>query len=332
MFQVSPTSRQPRREAWSMERLINEHSISLRYSLDTSSFGAYTSALNSYLTFCNLHNLPVEPTQDTLSFYIVFLSTYIKPESVNSYLSGVCRQLESFFPDVRKNRKSLLVSRTMTGCMRRFGSPINRKTPLSHANLLFVLDSMISHPSYDDLLFAAIILTGFYALMRLGELVFSDKKANRNYRKIALRHSVSILPDRYSFFLPSHKGDPFFEGNTIVVQKTTNPTDPYNPFLRYLSARDKKFPLHPELWLTSRGCVPTRHWFISRLRRFFPRNIAGQSLRSGGATSLAEAGADLATIQAIGRWSSDTFRIYIRKNPVVIHAILLGRPAHQPLD
>ena len=116
------------------------------------------------------------------------------------------------------------------------------------------------------------------------------------------------------------------------MQKTNGPTDPYEPFLRYLTSRDQKFPLNPELWLTSRGTVPTRHWFLSRLRTFFPRNIAGQSLRSGGATSLAEGGADLATIQAVGRWSSDAFRIYIRKNPVVIHAILLGRPAHQPLD
>ena len=60
--------------------------------------------------------------------------------------------------------------------------------------------------------------------------------------------------------------------------------------------------------------------------------IIPNSMRSGGATSLAEAGADLATIQAVGRWSSDAFRIYIRKNPVLIHAVLFGRPAHQPLD
>jgi hypothetical protein len=331
MFQISPTSRQPRRDAWTMERLVNERSISLGYSLDTSSFGAYTSALNSYLTFCNIHNLPVDPTQDTLSFYIVFLSTYIKPDSVNSYLSGICRQLEPFFPEIRRNRNSMLVSRTMTGCMRRFGSPVNRKTPLSHANLLFVLDRMLSSPSHDDRLFAALILTGFYALMRLGELLFPDKRAHRNYRKISLRHSVSILPSQYSFFLPSHKADPFFEGNTIVVQNNETATNPYPHFLAYLASRDSKFPLHPELWLTSRGTVPTRHWFMSRLRAIFPKNIAGQSLRSGGATSLAEGGADLETIQAVGRWSSNAFRIYIRKNPVVIHAILLGRPAHQPL-
>ena len=332
MLQISATSRQPKREAWTMERLVNERSICLGYSLDASSFGAYTSALNSYLTFCNLHHLPVDPTPDTLSFYVVFLSTYIKPDSVNAYLSGICRQLEPFFPDVRQNRRSMLVSRTLTGCMRRFGTAVTRKTPLSHANLLFLIDSLVSHPSYDDLLFLAMVLTGFHALMRLGELAFPDKKSLRNYRKIALRHSVAIMLGRYSFFLPCHKGDRFFEGNTILVQQKNTPTDPYKPFLAYLAARDAHFPLNPELWLTSKGQVPTRHWFMSRLRRFFPKEIAGHSMRSGGATSLAEAGADLATIQAVGRWSSDAFRIYIRKNPVLIHAVLFGRPAHQPLD
>jgi hypothetical protein len=268
-----------------------------------------------------------------MNFYVVFLSTYIKPDSVNSYLSGICRQLEPFYPDIRDNRKSLLVSRTMAGCMRRFGIAANRKSPLSHANLLFILDSIVSDPTHDELLFAALVLTGFHGLLRLGELTFPDKKSLRNYRKITLRLSVSlVLMHHYSFFLPSHKGDPFFEGNTILIQKNNTPTDPYRPFVAYLESRDHLFPLHPELWLTSKGRVPTRHWFISRLRTFFPKEIAGQSIRSGGATSLAEAGASLDTIQAAGRWASRAFRIYIRKNPVLLHAIIFGRPAHQPLD
>jgi hypothetical protein len=86
MFQLSSTSRQPIREAWTIDRLINERSIALGYSLDSSSFGTYTSALNSYLTFCNLHHLPADPTPDTLSFYVVFLSSHINPRSVNSWL------------------------------------------------------------------------------------------------------------------------------------------------------------------------------------------------------------------------------------------------------
>jgi hypothetical protein len=331
MLRLSDTSRQPIREAWTMDRLINERSISLGYSLDSSSFGAYTSALNSYLTFCNLHHLPVDPTPDTLSFYVVFLSSHINPKSVNSYLSGICRQLESFYPEVLQNHKTMLVSRTMTGCLRRFGTPTKRKSPFSHTDLLRVLNTLPPLPSHDDFLFCALLLTGFHALMRLGELVFPDTKALRNYRKISLRHTVSVLPHQYSFLLPSHKGDRTFEGNSIVVQKLSTPTDPYKPFLLYLTSRDSSFPLHPELWLTSRGAVPTRHWFLSRLRALFPSSYAGHSLRSGGATSLAEAGVDPSVIQAVGRWSSPAFRIYIRKNPVVLHALIFGRPAHQPL-
>ena len=85
MAQISASSRQPIREAWTMDCFLNEQSISLGYSLDTSSFTTYTSTLNSYLMFCKLHHFPVEPTPDTLSFYVVFLSSHINPKSVNLY-------------------------------------------------------------------------------------------------------------------------------------------------------------------------------------------------------------------------------------------------------
>src|SRR5271168_447485 len=117
LMEVSATSRQPLREAWTMDRLVNESSISLGYSLDASTYGTYTSALNSYLTFCDIHRLPVDPTPNTLSFFIVFLSSHINAKSVNSYLSGICWQLEPFFPDVHTNRRTMLVTRTMASCL-----------------------------------------------------------------------------------------------------------------------------------------------------------------------------------------------------------------------
>jgi hypothetical protein len=42
----------------------------------------------------------------------------------------------------------------------------------------------------------------------------------------------------------------------------------------------------------------------------------------GGATFLTEASIPPATIQALGRWSSATFQIYIHKNLVLLHALL----------
>jgi hypothetical protein len=61
----------------------------------------------------------------------------------------------------------------------------------------------------------------------------------------------------------------------------------------------------------------------------FPADIVGQSMCTGGATSLAEAAVALPVIQAIGQWASTTFQIYIRKNPVLLQALLFGCPVHQ---
>jgi hypothetical protein len=326
MIDISPGSRQPRREPWTMDRLFYERSIALGLSIDESSNITYTSALNSYLTFCKIHCLPIEPTEQTLSFFTVFMSSHIKPDSVDSYLSGIANQLESFFPDVRKNRNSILVSRTLAGCKRCFGTAVDCKRPLSKADLHFLASEIGPSPSHDDLLFLAMIITGFYALLRLAEMVFPDKLQARNYKKVTLRHTVNISSTSYSFLLPGHKADRFFEGNTVIIQKDSLQTDPYNIFNQYLSSRDSIHPFKPELWLRQSGNVPTRSWFMRRLRKFFPKDIGGASMRAGGATALAEAGVAPYIIQATGRWASVTFQIYIRKNPVVLQALLYGRP------
>ena len=148
-----------------MDRLISGQSIALVLSIDENSNITYTSALNSYLTFCKLHCLPVEPTELTLSLFTVFMSSHIKPDSVDSYLSGISNQLEGFFPDVRKNRNSILVSRTLAGCKRRFGTSVHRKRPLSKADLLFLISEIGSSLSHDNNLFLAMIFTGFSALL-----------------------------------------------------------------------------------------------------------------------------------------------------------------------
>ncbi|KAI9064670.1 hypothetical protein FKP32DRAFT_1539007, partial [Trametes sanguinea] len=59
-------------------------------------------------------------------------------------------------------------------------------------------------------------------------------------------------------------------------------------------------------------------WFMSHLRQLFPRNIAGHSMRAGDATSLAAAGVPPASIQALGRWSTDTWIANIRKHPALL--------------
>ena len=234
MIAISAGSCQPQQEPWTINQLVHEWSIALGFSINNSSHITYTSALNSYLTFCKIHKFNIEPTEQTLSFFVVYMSPHIKPSSVNSYLSRIFNQLEPFFPNVWKSRNSMLVSRTMTGCQRRFGMPVKRKRPLSTDNLKTVISTMGTSARHDDKLFLAILLTGFRGLMHLGKLTFPDSMACRNYCKVILQHNVNITPKSYSFLLPGHKADRTYEGNLVIIEQTALPTSPPH-FLQIIS-------------------------------------------------------------------------------------------------
>jgi hypothetical protein len=70
------------------------------------------------------------------------------------------------------------------------------------------------------------------------------------------------------------------------------------------------------------GTILTRAWFLHLLCRFFPGDVSGQSLCAEGATALAEAGIPPHIIQAIGRWSSKAFQIYICHHPTLLALLL----------
>ena len=83
-----------------MQRLNSELAINLGLAIDHATHDNYSSALNSYLTFCRLHDIDIEPTQRTLALFVTFQSAHINPKSVDTYLSGIANQLESHFPEV----------------------------------------------------------------------------------------------------------------------------------------------------------------------------------------------------------------------------------------
>ena len=328
MTTISPTSRQPKRLAWTTERLIHERSILLGMAIDSTTAHTYSSAANSYLTFCKLHALPIDPTPETLSYYVTFQSAHINPKSVESYLSGICNNLEPFFPDIRSHRASALVKRTLKGARRRHGRATVRKAPLTTSQLCSIADALHQSRDHDDMLFLSMVNTGFAGLLRLGEMAVSDSPKLRDSRKTILRTSLTWVDNEYEFLLPAHKADTTFEGNRVHIARIINAPDPQPLMARYTRSRDQLFPLHPQLWLRSNGTMPTRAWFLARLSDFCPREIAGQSMRAGGATALAEAGAPGELIRGAGRWSSDAFERYIRKNVIVLHALILGRSLH----
>lgn len=318
----SVSARQPTWAPWSRDHLLHAHAVALGFAIEPSSFSSYSSALQSYLSFCRAHDFAVEPTPDSLSFYVVYMCHHIKPKSVKSYLSGICNQLEAFYPNVRDIRHHKLVSKTLVGCTKLHAVATIRKRPLLCDELVATTSSLASSTAHDDKLFVSIMLTSFHGLMRLGENVWPDKASLQDYRKVIMRSTVSTTKDSFSFLLPSHKADRLYEGNRILIHRTNSGDDPVLAFQQYLSSRNHLFPMKPELWLSQNGSIPTRRWFMKRLLKIFPKDVGGHSLRAGGATALALAGIPPHIIQAMGRWSSEAFHIYIRQHPALLAALL----------
>ena len=320
-------ARQPPRQPWTREHLFWEWAIALGQAIDNSTWKNYGSALNSYRNFIKIHDFPLNPTAETLSLFTVYMCHHIKPNSVATYLSGICQQLEPYFLSICSARNSALVHSTLQGCKRLHAVPMSRKRALTLDDLETVTNSVSGSNDYDDHLFLAQLLTGFSTLFRLGEMTYPDDPKLRDPRKVTKCNSVQVCDSSFQFFLPGHEANRFFEGNIIIMHKNHHTFDPHKFFTAYLHLRDNKFPLSSPLWLTSKGTVLTRSFFIKCLRHFFNSDTAGQSLRAGSATSLAENGVAPSIIQAISRWASDTFKIYIQKNPVLIQALLFGQTA-----
>lgn len=306
--------------------------IALGLALDPNSLRTYASGVQSFRDFCDAHQLPFVPTPETLSYFVVYMCHHIKPASVSNYLSAICNAFEPSYPDVRANRNSPLVARTLQGCRKQFISPVNRKRPLCDSDIRSLADLYLESGSYDDLLFLAIISTGYHGLCRLGELVWPDSPANRSFSKIIWRHSLVLdcAPGAYSFFLPGHKGNKFAEGNTVVISCFTGALEPLSYMRAYLRLRDTCVDavVIPALFVRENGDIPTRSWFLGRLSEHFDAGISGHSMRAGGATTLALAGVADSQIQKIGRWSFDAWNIYVRHNPVLLARITLAARAH----
>jgi hypothetical protein len=113
-------------------------------------------------------------------------------------------------------------------------------------------------------------------------------------------------------------------GVRYFVPARTDALDPLHLLCSYLSSHDSLHHFHPLLWVHEDGSVPTCSWYISHLHQHFPFDIASHSLRSGGATAYALVGLSDDHIQALGHWSSDAFRIYIHKHPLLLHALIWG--------
>ena len=125
------------------------------HALEKSTVGGYSTGARDYLHFCHLHQLPLEPTPQTLSRYIAYTSLSIA--SGPKYLTGVRHFLHDLYPDFNANHSSPLVQATIRGSKKTRADPVRRKQPLPISHLSAFLDTARRTQDYDDLLFVTIM-------------------------------------------------------------------------------------------------------------------------------------------------------------------------------
>jgi len=109
--------------------------------------------------------LPLDPTADTLSLYMVFMSHHIKHLSVMQYLFGIINSLEPHFPNVQNSCCRIIITQTLAGMKKLCGfTGTHQKHMLKEEDLLTLLDRFNSQ-DLDNLCFISIIFYSFHTLL-----------------------------------------------------------------------------------------------------------------------------------------------------------------------
>lgn len=294
---------------------LDERALYLQVNaIERSTVKGYVTGIRDYIAFCLLHSIPLDPTPQTLSRYVAYSSQFIA--SAPKYLSGIRYFLSDLYPNFDASRSHPLVKATIRGSRKIRADPVCRKLPLRPAHLHAFLEVAQKTLSYDDLLFATILSCCFYACHRSGELVQKNGTGLFDWRKVIKRSSLSFLHGRAQYRLPYHKADPFYRGTDILFTPQAI-ADPVLLLRYYVSLRDLAHGARAALFLRCDGSHPTRSWFDHRFFALLSREFGGHSARAGGATFYASLGLSEDVIQAIGRWSSTAWKIYIRDIPTV---------------
>ena len=296
-----------------IKALQEETLINLRNSKADNTIRAYKSDFNDFGLFCaqnGFKSLPSDPK--IVSLYLTQLSTKnVKISTIKRRLVsvGVIHKLKGHYLDT----KHPLIVENLMGIKRRKGSIQNGKKPLLINNLKKIINVIDEQKKEKIKIYRdrTIILIGFSGGFRRNEIVsldFDDLDFVEEGLKINIKRSKTD-----QFGAGSTKGLPYFENSqycpVVSIQKwieisKINSGALFRRFTKGSNLSEKR--------LTDQTVALLIKEYLG-LAGIDSTNYSGHSLRSGLATSAAEAGAEERTIMALtGHKSTEMVRRYIK--------------------
>jgi site-specific recombinase XerD len=296
-----------------IKALQEETLLNLQSSKAKNTIRAYRSDFKDFGLFCTQNgfkSLPSEPK--IISLYLTQLSTKdVKISTIKRRLVsiGVIHKLKGYYLDT----KHPLILENLMGIKRRKGSIQNGKKPLLINNLKRLINA-IDHQKKEQIKIfrdRTIILIGFSGGFRRNEIVsldYDDLDFVEEGLKINVKRSKTD-----QFGEGSIKGLPYFDNSqycpVLSIKKwieisKINSGALFRRFTKGSNLSEKR--------LTDQTVALLIKEYLD-LAGINSKNYSGHSLRSGFATTAAEAGAEERTIMAMtGHKSTEMVRRYIK--------------------
>ncbi|KIK33357.1 hypothetical protein CY34DRAFT_18423 [Suillus luteus UH-Slu-Lm8-n1] len=184
----------------------------------------------------------------------------------------------------------------------------------------------------------ACLTTAFYALCRLGEVTIKALKAfdpNKHVKRADVEMDVKDRNDLLvtKIFLPHTKTSHIGQG--VFCAQQDNLSDPKAALLNHFEINNPEPNAHLFAWRHLKGMRPltwTKFWkrVSGIVKRAGLGNLKGHGLCIGGTLEYLLRGVPFDVVKSIGRWSSESFTIYLRKHALILAPYLQGSPALEP--
>ena len=297
-----------------IQALKEETLLNLQSSKANNTVRAYKSDFNDFGLFCvknGFKSLPTEPK--IVSLYLTYLST--KQNKISTLKRrlvsiGVIHKIKGYYLDT----KHPSIIENIMGIKRRKGSIQKSKKPLLISSLKMIIDVIDQQNKKEikKIRDRTIILIGFSGGFRRNEIV------SLNY------DDLDFVPEGLKINLRRSKTDQFGEGFTKALPYFDN--SKYCPVISLKNyteiSKISSGPLFRRFVKGSKLSVNrlTDQTVALLIKQYLKlagidnKNYSGHSLRSGFATSAAEAGAEERSIMAMtGHKSTEMVRRYIKE-------------------
>jgi hypothetical protein len=300
-----------------MRRFLSEH-------LAQSTWESYNSAIQQYLDYMKwIHADPCNPTLQNVCEWITYEAYFIKPVSLNKYITAVKYYLSTFGGKQYKIMDHIIVKRLVSSIAKRFGLPPKDDRESISIELMINISEKVDLKNHDDRCIFAACVIALFCCLRCGEFTVKS-----NEQKDYLRKTDWIQKGkRGEICLRRCKTDVFGRGNVLKYKQMNSSLDPVfwmDFYARHNTAwlKNKNNPL----FILKNGKPLSRKVLIAWIRSKAKlvgfenwKKLNGISFRRGGAQILREAGYKPEQYGVLGRWLTPKVAIGYTKltDPIV---------------